>query len=203
MKKMIRTEIFTNDCPDFKVDHTKQNYKYFTATERVGWIFKSKKKYPVYKANCKACNQEVLIPAPRLTASEYKSCGCSRKLTSEEVYNQEINTPAFKRYVAKIKKGAAERKYEFNLTDDLIYKLNKSNCYYCGVAPERIFKSCEARRYVFNGIDRVNNNFGYVKENVVSCCFDCNSMKSILNKELFLNKIEAIYNNLINPGKFQ
>jgi deferrochelatase/peroxidase EfeB len=40
-----------------------------------------------------------------------------------------------------------------------------------------------------NGLDRVDNNRGYVFSNVVSCCFKCNQMKGKLSVQEFLNHI--------------
>jgi hypothetical protein len=31
--------------------------------------------------------------------------------------------------------------------------------------------------YIYNGVDRVNNDFGYSIDNCVSCCKVCNRMK--------------------------
>lgn len=44
-----------------------------------------------------------------------------------------------------------------------------------------------------NGIDRVNNDLGYINNNVVSCCKTCNLAKSSLTLIEFKNWI----NNLI------
>lgn len=200
MRIMTKSKIFTEDLPNFKVDHTKQEYAHFIATERIGYILKSKKKYPIYKANCKACGKEVAIPAPRLTSGEFKSCGCSRLLSIEEKNNQSINTSAFNRLIYKMAKGAKDRGYEFDLSREKVYSLIKSNCYYCSIEPSGIYKACKERDLVFNGIDRIDNSKGYIDDNVVPCCFDCNSMKSIKDLPLFLSKIKMIYENLLTAN---
>lgn len=196
MKILTKSEIFTKDMPLFKVDHTKHEYAHFIAKERIGYVIKSNKKYPIYKANCKACNKEVAIPAPRLTSGEFKSCGCSRKLSEKDKNDQSINTPAFNRLFSKMKKGAKERGYLFEIEKELVYSLIKSKCYYCSSAPMTEYKSCKERGLLYNGIDRINNSLGYIESNIVPCCFFCNSMKSNKDLNLFLVKIEEIYNNL-------
>lgn len=45
-----------------------------------------------------------------------------------------------------------------------------------------------------NGIDRLDSEKGYVKENCVPCCWDCNRMKQTLTEQQFLKKVEQIYN---------
>lgn len=49
----------------------------------------------------------------------------------------------------------------------------------------------------FNGIDRIDNNEGYVEGNVRSCCKTCNRMKSSMTAEMFVshaNKIKLTTN---------
>ena len=46
-----------------------------------------------------------------------------------------------------------------------------------------------------NGIDRIDSNIGYIKENCVSCCWTCNKMKNNFSQKEFLEKINKIYCN--------
>ena len=52
--------------------------------------------------------------------------------------------------------------------------------------------------YLYNGLDRVDNNKGYFEDNVVPCCGVCNKMKGTMKQEEFLNLIFQIYNNRIS-----
>jgi ribosomal protein L31 len=54
-------------------------------------------------------------------------------------------------------------------------------CYYCGEINNP-----------FNGIDRIDSNGDYTKDNCVPCCSTCNYMKHTLSMEDFLSKIECI-----------
>ena len=47
-----------------------------------------------------------------------------------------------------------------------------------------------------NGIDRVNSDLEYTKENCVPCCFDCNKLKSNRDLNEFKEKIEKVYKHL-------
>lgn len=47
-----------------------------------------------------------------------------------------------------------------------------------------------------SGIDRVDNNKGYVEGNCVSCCFYCNSYKSDRLVKDFKNHVLKLYNKL-------
>lgn len=81
------------------------------------------------------------------------------------------------------KRSAHHRNIYLDLTYDHFANIVVKPCHYCG---------CTNKRRGFNGIDRVNNNEGYVKDNCVSCCSMCNYMKGKLNRDTFLKKIEHI-----------
>ena len=58
---------------------------------------------------------------------------------------------------------------------------------YCGKKP-KINKA-------LLGLDRLNNDLGYIKNNIGSCCKECNLMKNKLNYEEFIIKIRLILHN--------
>jgi Zn finger protein HypA/HybF involved in hydrogenase expression len=74
------------------------------------------------------------------------------------------------------KHGALKRNLEFELTKEDFKELWNKSCYYCGDTIETI------------GIDRRDNNKGYVSNNIVPCCPTCNYMKHKLDEETFLQK---------------
>lgn len=91
------------------------------------------------------------------------------------------------------------KKLEFTLSLDEYIILSNSKCYYCGNQGNTKLtrhKDCNKEDIFGCGIDRINSNLGYIKENCVSCCWDCNEMKKARNKESFLLKIKNIYENL-------
>jgi len=57
-------------------------------------------------------------------------------------------------------------------------------CFYCGQKNDT------------KGLDRVDNNKGYLIENVVSCCQQCNLMKRDMSVNDFIVQIENIRGNL-------
>lgn len=93
------------------------------------------------------------------------------------------------------------KKYkEWNLSLEEFSTLVRGNCAYCGDSPQNDNQWSRNKRkisadedYSFNGIDRVNSNIGYTLDNCVSCCPTCNSMKSDMDKDLFLKHITRIY----------
>lgn len=77
-----------------------------------------------------------------------------------------------------------ERAYKkgivFNLSVEEFNLLLSENCDYCG-------------NINANGIDRIDSEIGYTKENSTPCCKICNIMKYTHSKEFFLNHINKIY----------
>jgi hypothetical protein len=88
------------------------------------------------------------------------------------------------------KASARNRNLEYKINDDYAKELFEGNCYYCNVID----------KYKLNGIDRIDSNKGYIENNCVSCCFQCNSMKSNKPIENFYKICEHIvtYNKLYN-----
>ena len=78
-------------------------------------------------------------------------------------------------------------------------ELIESSCYYCKeVGSMSTYGYHKGLNYKYNGVDRVNNEKGYVDDNVVACCKICNNSKSTLTNEDFKNWIIKIYKNLEN-----
>lgn len=83
----------------------------------------------------------------------------------------------YKRY----KYTAGRRGWVFNLSLKRFKKLISKICVYCG-----------ENGY---GIDRINSDKGYTKENIVPCCTMCNRMKSDYSTKDFITKCKLITNN--------
>lgn len=72
------------------------------------------------------------------------------------------------------KGGAKQRGIEFRISLEEFKSFVGSPCFYCG----------SEMNYI--ALDRVNNDFGYSKENCVSCCTICNLMKRTFSKDIFI-----------------
>lgn len=81
-------------------------------------------------------------------------------------------------------KGAKQRNLDFKLTKTEFNELIVQECFYC-----TYYKSGEV-----NGIDRIDNDKGYITENAVACCQTCNSLKGASHPQEFIDKIIAVYN---------
>lgn len=78
--------------------------------------------------------------------------------------------------IAKIDISRKRCKYTngFTCEDRKVLLSHQPCCQYCG-----------RKRYLT--VDRVNPNFGYLKDNVQILCFLCNRMKSNLHQHIFLS----------------
>lgn len=93
-------------------------------------------------------------------------------------------------------KQAKARNLEFKIPFDLFDLLTSKDCFYCGEPPRsklevspgiRPYDSC-----VYNGLDRVDSNKGYLIDNVVTCCGLCNRMKNKYSVREFLDHVRKI-----------
>ena len=71
-----------------------------------------------------------------------------------------------------------------NLTDAEIRSLVQKKCYYCDRNG--------------GGIDRINSSIGYMSDNTVPCCFECNAMKRDMDLKLWLSLMREIIQNMDN-----
>ena len=134
--------------------------------------------------------KEIQVDAALLSSGKTTSCGCYRKEFRMLKYGEASRNRLFGRY----RKEAKERKLDFLLSIEQAEKLFKSNCKYCGIEPKQVaYAENMNGEYLYNGIDRKNNNIGYTEVNCVSCCATCNHMKHVLGEEEFLEHIKRIY----------
>lgn len=94
----------------------------------------------------------------------------------------------FKLYRAE----ANKRNKQFLLTLHEFMMIQKNPCYLCGKENNELHK---------NGLDRIDNAKGYVVNNVMACCGNCNLMKHVLPLQMFLNKCVQI-TNYVNSSLF-
>ena len=93
-------------------------------------------------------------------SSRCKTCTVEHK---KEWYDLNKTRPEI-RY-KDLKSAAKRRKKYFDLTKEDYVKIVSNNCYYCDKS---------LLKHVGSGIDRKDNNMGYIKDNCLPCCTACN-----------------------------
>jgi 5-methylcytosine-specific restriction endonuclease McrA len=90
--------------------------------------------------------------------------------------------------------GARKRGLTFELSLEDFIRFTTARCAYCGIEPSQQYKNKHhATAYTYNGIDRVDNELGYILENCVTCCKACNRLKGWLSEDVFLATVERIH----------
>lgn len=80
-------------------------------------------------------------------------------------------------------KRAAVKGLTFELDQETFYNISKQVCFYCK-RPNSYHHS--------NGVDRVDNEKGYTVDNCVACCAECNSMKSDISLQDFMDTCKLV-----------
>jgi 5-methylcytosine-specific restriction endonuclease McrA len=107
---------------------------------------------------------------------QIKSCGCGRRSKNPE---RSVLSAIYQDY----KYNSKKRGIKFELDFELFKNIIKNECYYCGTKPSKTQRNTKIKApsiVLVNGIDRKNNNLGYIEENVVACCKICNGAKKDL-----------------------
>ncbi len=142
---------------------------------------------------CECGNKKVVkVIGANLKNGKVKSCGCFRRKRLPYGEN------AFNRLYHTYKTRALNKNFEFTLSKEEFRIITNKRCYYCGRLP---FQKASPTikgfgEYVYNGIDRLDNDLGYTQENSVPCCGFCNVAKNNSKKEDFLEWIKSVYNNI-------
>ena len=132
---------------------------------------------------CHGCNNSkgIADPATFIRKAYYRVCG--------EYVDQDTNIW----FVYKNKPGMSQYNYNakkkgvlFELTKEDWNKLVKGDCAYCKRSPTTWF-----------GVDRLVPSKGYVLDNVISCCFDCNLDKLEDDVENMMERNKRIVNRVI------
>jgi len=134
------------------------------------------------------CGNETWSLTHQVNCGKKNSCGCMISLP--------YGIASRNRVLLDYKISASRRGVSWCIDEETFDKLTQSNCYYCGSPPSSTRKSRSYNGdFVYNGIDRLNNDYGYKIDNVVSCCKICNYAKNDLSLEEFLTWVDNIKKN--------
>ena len=149
---------------------------------------------------CKCmCGKITVVNLYKVLSGHTKGCGCVTNKGMEYHKRDPFGQTTFKCGYSIYKRNAKRRNIIFSLTEDEVKILFSQKCYYCGCEPSGIIKSqYNNGDLVFNGIDRVDNDKPYEISNCVSCCKECNYLKTNSEISEFKNWIETVYKNTIH-----
>ena len=139
---------------------------------------------------CKCdCGNIKIVNSSKLISGHTKSCGClndeKRSIKAKNMFIKRIKYHPSITTARRIWK----KRYFDGLTFDQFLELSQKNCYYCD--------SKENGDFIYNGIDRLDNNLTHIYENCVPCCKWCNFSKRERSLQDFKNWIVTVYNHLL------
>ncbi len=80
--------------------------------------------------------------------------------------------PTYRRIWSTYRWNCKRKNIFFDLSVEQVEALASQDCFYCEAPPAN-----NRAGLLYNGIDRKNNDQGYVVGNCVPCCHRCNSVK--------------------------
>ena len=140
------------------------------------------------------CGNIVTVTTSKLMSGHTKSCKCYRNTLLAKERTLGSGYANFKEVLRHYIKEAKRRGYVFELSEELCYKIMKMDCFYCGIEPSQIYKHSDCfGDFIYNGMDRYDNDLGYIDGNVVPCCKTCNYAKRILSISDFKSWVDKVY----------
>lgn len=151
----------------------------------------------IYKTECINCGSLCL----RNYQSIHKQ-GCSN------CYMMPKGQSGCNRLISFYKRNAKNANRIFDLSPEHFRNLTSSSCYYCGSPPSmhtkcnKYYKEALKNKqsiwgdYIYNGIDRKDNNIGYTQNNCVPCCKFCNTGKRDSSYKEFHDHWISIYTRI-------
>lgn len=157
----------------------------------------------IWKAQCE-CGKFTYIRPCDARRGKCKSCGCLQPEVAAEIGKLGLN----RKYEPRISSARAiwGNGYK-DCPFDVFLVMTQLPCHYCGRSPFRTFNVSDTAtnyrsekqklegNFIYNGLDRIDSEYGHDIDNIVPCCFACNVAKLDMTFEQFLDHIERMYHH--------
>jgi hypothetical protein len=167
------------------VDRTGQRFGRLVVIERAG----RRGTAAAWLCQCD-CGSRKIITSNSLRGGYAKSCGCSRATGpgSRPNYRTTVlpGSAARKAVLKNYRLSAKHRGIVWALSEVDFDELTSADCAYCGCPPGTVRRVSRNGSFTYNGIDRIDNQNGYVVGNVVPCCPTCNHAKKDMPQAEFM-----------------
>ena len=141
-----------------------------------------------YHVQCE-CGTTKTVRGDNLKSGNTSSCGCA-KLGSRTHPRGSAESAITYIFIA-YRRGAQRRGHAWDLTREQLAVLITGDCHYCGTPPATL-KQTTLGPFLWNGIDRLQNDQGYAAGNLVPCCRTCNTAKNTMTVEAFAQWVKRI-----------
>lgn len=175
-------------------DLTEQRFGYLTVLSQHSSTRKGN--HTVIRWLCRCdCGTEKPVTSTDLIQGRSKTCNGRTCLFALEVRqrNRGPRCSSLEQVFRSYRLRAKHKGNAFEITSEEFDEIAQQNCYYCCVPPSNTSRrGPQSKRYVYNGIDRIDSSKGYVRGNMRPCCWICNRMKNTLSAVEFLAHIKQI-----------
>jgi len=131
------------------------------------------------------CGGSVIVHSGSLRSGNTKSCGCL-SMEVKKLRRKPDNGGELTAVILGYKRHANRRGLSWSLSREQVKEIIASPCNYCGAEPSNKKTTKNSiDPFVYGGIDRVDNMYGYSIDNVVPCCSICNRAKGALTPSEF------------------
>jgi hypothetical protein len=148
------------------------------------------------------CGKETTVKKQHLQNGNTKSCGCNHLKRGSQHRDWKGYGEISADFLGIIRRNAEVRNIDFNLTIELLWSLflkQERRCAYSNV--ELKFPSSGKVHDGTASLDRIDNEKGYLPNNVQWVHKDINLMKRALTEKNFLDFIEKIYDNCLREDR--
>jgi hypothetical protein len=171
------------------IDIVGKRFGKLTVIELVRKKTKNEKRERYWLCQCD-CGNYTTVLSRSLRFGHTTSCGCAQL----EAVKLDFSEATFNKVYGTYRKSAENRNLEFNLSKNDFIAITQQDCYYCGVSPRNVERSkYNNGNFIYSGIDRIDSSIGYLEDNIVPCCRNCNTMKMAMPLDEFFEKIKLIY----------
>lgn len=192
MKKSSRTKDLTN-----------QKFGKLLVISRAEPRITSKYKHSMWSYVCE-CGKHGVAQSCNLLCGNTKSCGCSRSkpFPLQTIQARRKRKPpnplvSIRIIICAYKTNAKKRGFAWDLSFEEFVELAALPCHYCGAGPSNFLTARFGHyTYMYNGIDRLNSELGYFRDNCVPSCKFCNWAKSARTVTEFTAWIIRVYDHL-------
>ncbi len=137
-----------------------------------------------YNVQCD-CGKTKILNGALIKSGNTRSCGC---LSLERKRAQRLpkDKGIINQIVLQAKRHARDRGIEWKIGNEMVGKIIRMPCAYCGDLGGNLkTNKANPSGFRYNGLDRINNNLGYLENNVAPCCRKCNNAKSNMSLREF------------------
>jgi hypothetical protein len=189
-KKLGRT--MSCGCEAERCQHPELKGKRFGALVVREWIIE--KKSGKWLCDCD-CGSTAKVRTGRLLSGEGRRCvQCSLRNKGRLSGPEAGRNHCVRRYV----NNADMRGLSWDLAREDLDRLFSGPCFYCGHPPSQKIRAPgkmnkNRDHFLYSGIDRVDSEVGYTRENCVSCCPTCNFAKGSMDMESFKTWVRRVF----------